>query len=380
MNSALRVTVVTPHYPETKGGVSDYVGRWSGEIAHRGCHVSVITRPQARPESLVDVLPLQRRWGLLAMPALVERIRRTNPDVVVVQYVPQMYGYRGLAIGISVAVVILRLLGFSVVTVGHELYYSRTSRVSLGAVGVVQRLATVLLAWGSTALVVTVPDRLARLQHLFPWWADKFHLIPVGSTLESTSVADPKAWRRTMGIPDAAVLLVCQALDPNRETLGILREVLCRVCASGIDVRLALVGPGAVSHENCINVGYVHSNVVTQILASADIAILPFDGGASGRRTTLINALAMGLPVITNSGSNTDVALFDRAVRLLDHRTTDAMSNAVLELVAKPETRADLARSARHLYASHFSWEASVQRWVALFSMVSKSGDSSGTR
>jgi glycosyltransferase involved in cell wall biosynthesis len=342
----------------------------------RACHVTVITHPLATRDVSATVLPWQRRWGTLAMPMLIERIRRTTPNVVVVQYVPQMYGYRGLTIGIALAVAVLRALGFVVVTMAHELYFPRTAPLRLRLIGVVQRIGIVLLAWGSSALVVTTSDRLERLRRIFPLWPNKFYLIPVGSTLLVSPSPEPRTWRRSMGIPDTATLLVFQALDPSRETIQMLGDVLDRTSINQLDVRLVIVGPGTVHHDRCINVGYVSyidGSLVAQILASCDIAILPFDGGASGRRTTLINALAMGLPVITNTGRNTDIALLGSAVRLLHDQGAASISSAILDLVGQPEAREKLANSARELYAREFSWAILVDRWLRVFDDVMKS-------
>jgi len=324
--------------------VSDYARRWAVALAAAGVDMVVLTSPgEPVRDPGVEVRATQAAWGFRAMKTLRKAIRDARPDIVVVHYVPHLA---------------LRDLGVPVVTLAHELYYARHEGLHRQPIGWLQRYALRPLFAASRRVVLTVPDRVARMRQVFPRWHERFMLIPVGANLEANG--DRARWRAAQGLaPDELALLFLGLAHPSKE-LGLLRAAL-----DGLErpARLFLAGDATLEHPRATTLGYLPAQEAADALAGADLFLLPLADGASTRRTSLMNALAAGLPVVTTRGVNTDVALFDGAVRLVQ---ASGFAAAVRELADDPAARAALGAAGRALFEREFSWDVLARRWKVL--------------
>jgi glycosyltransferase involved in cell wall biosynthesis len=119
--------------------------------------------------------------------------------------------------------------------------------------------------------------------------------------------------------------------------------------APGIDVRM----PGRMSAEE-----------LSLRLVASDVALLPFTDGVSTRRTTVMAALAHGLPVVGLCGVNTDTALLDHpeALTLTPVGDKPAFARAAVELAGDPVRLRAAGEAGRRLYADQFDWPLVAQR------------------
>ncbi len=91
-------------------------------------------------------------------------------------------------------------------------------------------------------------------------------------------------------------------------------------------------------------------------LAACDILLYPFSDGVSGRRSSLIAALALGMPIVTTCGWATEPFWRDsEAVVMVEPFQTEAMVAAAVALATDPNQRQLLSGRARTLYNSRFS-------------------------
>jgi glycosyltransferase involved in cell wall biosynthesis len=349
--SIRRVVVLCPHYPPQPGGVSDYARQWARAIAARGVEVVVLTDPAAHVQDPgVEVIGLPEGWGIGGMGALRRAIAARSPDAVLLHYVPHLYQRQGASLVINHA---LAGLEAPLVTLAHELYYGRHEGLKVQPVGWLQRYALLPLFAASRRVVLTVPDRLARMQALFPWWRERFTLLPVGGNLAPAE--------RMPG--DELTLLFLGLAHPSKE-LGLLAHTLDTLAAAGVPARLLLAGGAQLEHPHAVNLGYLDAPEAARMLASADLFLLPLADGASTRRTSLMNALAAGLPVVSTAGANTDRALFAGGIALADD--AEAFARMTLDLARDPASRAALGEAGRRLYEANFSWDVLATRWLAL--------------
>jgi glycosyltransferase involved in cell wall biosynthesis len=88
--------------------------------------------------------------------------------------------------------------------------------------------------------------------------------------------------------------------------------------------------------------------------------------GASTRSTTLVTALAHGLPVVAYQGPETP-DYFKSEEQLLLVRPGDPrrLADAVLRVRDSPTLSARLAAGARNVYERHFTWELIADAIVA---------------
>lgn len=360
----MKVAILSPAFPPLPGGVSDYTRRFAEALSARGVEVTVITGPGAEGPG-VEIA--RAGFGLGGVGALEAQIMAIAPDVVICQYVPHMYERRGMPAGLPALIWRLGRRGVPVVTMAHELYYGRHEGARFWAPGLWQRLALLPLFAGSRQVVLTVPDRLARMRRCFPAWRDRFSLMPIAANLQAAPPEAAARFRAGLDLPDSALVLLFLGLSHPSKELAALTATLDRLVAAGLQARLLVVGGARLDHPHAINLGFLAEAEASAAIALADLALLPFADGASTRRTSLMNALAAGLPVLSTTGSNTDPALLpETAIRRVAAGDPAAFASAALALAEAPEARAALGAAGRALYRAQFDWEVLAPRWLAL--------------
>jgi len=103
-------------------------------------------------------------------------------------------------------------------------------------------------------------------------------------------------------------------------------------------------------------------------LRAADCAVLPFDEGAALNNSSIAACAAHGLPVITTRGVRAEAAFVDgENVLLCLPRDAASLADAMLRLHTEDALAARVRRGSEELTAQHFSWQATLDRTVAVF-------------
>jgi hypothetical protein len=190
--------------------VADHAARWAEAIAtHLGHEVVAITGPGAAPAGFRLAAPCEA-WGLSAVRHLPAALEAVAPDLVVLQYVPQLYERRGFSLGIALAARAIAQRGWPLLTTAHELHFGWHEGVRHLPAGLVQRLALWPLLHASQRVVFTVAAREAEMRRRFPALAARFATLPVGPNLPPLAGVDRAAWRRARGWRADEVVLVFQ--------------------------------------------------------------------------------------------------------------------------------------------------------------------------
>jgi glycosyltransferase involved in cell wall biosynthesis len=153
---------------------------------------------------------------------------------------------------------------------------------------------------------------------------------------------------------------------PNVEAaLRLVREVLPRVRARGIDARVVLVGRSpaaamlALAKEDpaVLVTGLVPS--ILPYLATPCLVVLPIMLG-SGTRLKILEAFAASRPVISTAKGAEGIDARD-GEHLLIRNEPDAMAAAAIDLWHSPARRRAIAAAALDLVRSRYSWAAAAQ-------------------
>ena len=109
-------------------------------------------------------------------------------------------------------------------------------------------------------------------------------------------------------------------------------------------------------------------------LTASDIVLLPFVDGVSTRRSTLMAALAHGLPVVGLRGRNTDSILAQArgCLALTPIGDVEAFSRAAVALSRDPDRMRAMGDQARSLYQSEFDWPVTAQRVAAVLQSLAR--------
>lgn len=359
--------LITGEYPPEAGGVADYTALLARALADRGAVVHVWcpgdAGTPAREEDGVRVHRVCGHFGPRALLRLDRELDRVpGPRTVVLQYTPHSFGYRAMNLPFAAWVASRRFRRRDDVRVMfHEVAYPwvrRPPRHNL--IAVVNRLMAAVLLRGCSRAYVSIPAWVPMLKRLgagrkpIAW-------TPVPSNVPAE--ADPAAVvARRAGLGGGPVVGHFGTYGPLvTATLGPALRVLLKRRA---DVRVLLLGAGSerwhaklsTDHPGRVTAtGPLPAGAVAEYLRACDLVIQPYPDGASSRRTTLMAALANGVPVVTTLGALSEPVWSGGAVAAVPAGDPDRLAGVALELLDRPGRLAELGAAGRRLYEEHFA-------------------------
>lgn len=400
MSDGPRVLLVSAEYPPIPGGIGDYTALLATHLGAQGASVAVLTggTNDVRRENDVMVFRTvpQWRWGLPNR--VMFAAARTGAEIIHVQYQTGMYGMHPainiLPLDLRWYPPVRRLVRradrrsprhtFRTVTTFHDLL----PPYLFPKAGPLRAGVTRLLARTSNATIATNGADRATLDR----WGATSALIPVGSSISAASDRDATAVRARYGIAPDALLLTTFGLLNHSKGFDTLAAALAQLRAGGTMAHLLLVGAGAGASDptnlateaalraQCAawgvtalvtRTGVLPAADVARALAASDVCLLPYRDGVSPRRTSLLAALAQGVPVVTtepHAGVYDGLpALADGdAALLVPPDDAGALAAAVRRIIGDATLAARLRDGAR-AYAARFAWSEIARRHLAVY-------------
>lgn len=387
----VRVCVISATFPPAVCGVGDYTFQLCRALSQQGARVTVLTARHATPvrgERLadgVDVRPIVPRWTVGGLSLILREITAGGYDLVHLQYTPNLYGRATFAVNL-LPWWVAAVAGCPTLVTFHEVYTPYLKGVRSLLAGTYDRVKDTVLLLSSAAVVVTVPSRGRRLSRLFPWLRGRLHVIPVGAGLDVMRVteAEREAQRVRLGVaPDEVVVGSFGALHPDKGYESFFRAVR-RLRHQGHPVRGLIIGAYHDGHPYyerlkkyvadfaldpyIIWTGYGTPSDVSRWLAAVDVYVMTDVRGASERKSSLITALAHGLPIVSTRGPDTPEEFVSREpLVLVEMGDDDALVDQLGRLLQAPEERARLRAGARRLYESHYAWDRIAQQMLGVY-------------
>lgn len=223
-----------------------------------------------------------------------------------------------------------------------------------------------LLRAFAEVLVVSAEDQ-AALRRLAPDTQPR--IVPNG--------VDSRAFAPGSVAPYTAVgpyVVFTGTLDyrPNIDALTwFVRNVLPQITAERPDVRLLVVGRAPAPAVRAL-----HNGTTVEVLgevpdtrpyiAGAAAYVLPMRIGG-GSRLKLLEALAMGAPVVSTSMGAEGLVGLQNGTQLLLADTPAAMAAATLRLLDAPMLAQQLGAAGRAFVVQHYDWQAIIPRLEAAF-------------
>jgi glycosyltransferase involved in cell wall biosynthesis len=380
----LRVALITGEYPPRPGGVSDYSENLAAALADSGHKVDIVTclkpsQSQTKPVAGVTVA-IVPGWRLAQLPGLSRLIHETHPDLLVFQYVPQLYGRGGISPLAALVPLIARLAGARrVVTTLHELHSPWGDSPTSVLASAVQRLQLILIAGASNGLIVTNPLYLEAVDHR-RLRASRLAEIPVGPAVPVArlSTAERQRVRRTLAGDAQSVVGEVSVGNVYKRP----QDLVTVVEAIGGEGRLVCLGglapdqPRTRSLHQMLDsrglahqvtwTGFLSAEELSRSLSALDVYVHTGERGASTRSTALVSAMAHGLPIAAYRGPETPSFLQDgESVLLAESMDGHSLAAGVVRLLQDADLRRRMGAGARRAYERHMTWGQIAERVLA---------------
>jgi glycosyltransferase involved in cell wall biosynthesis len=385
--------ILTGEYPPTPGGVADYTSLVANGLAARGCKVDVWTVPAVvlgdqpltlddRPSAIghpssVEVHRAADRWSRAGLARLGEAIGPPGGQLLLVQYTPNAWGYKGLNLGFCRWLRSRGQAGDDVRVMFHELFYythlrDRPSRWLLplvhrrmlrSALQGAARADYATAEWGQ--LLAKFPE--VRKRRMTLSWLPVPSNIPVIDDVEGVA-----ALRRRVA-PDGQVI-VGHFGTFSEDQRGRLGAVLPRLVLARPDRIGLLIGRNGATFAaevsaahpalagRLVITGGLEASAVSRYLQVCDLLVQPYPGGICARRTSAMAGLVHGLVVVSSNGSFTE-PIFEQSgcAALAPSDAPELLCRLAEDLLADPAARATIATNARATYEQHFALERTVE-------------------
>ena len=218
----------------------------------------------------------------------------------------------------------------------------------------------------------------------------RIELIHLGSAgfFGTEDRPDRSGARARLGLPrEASIVLAFGAIRPYKGLLGAIAAI-AELRRRGVDARLVIAGPLLVGAEAeyrdairkeaaedavIFRPRYVPGDEVAAYFTAADVAVFNYrDITDSG---SLRLACDLGTPVVATAvGSFREFLTDGVTARLVEPGDTRALVAALTAVLADPERAARMARAARALAASAWSWAESAKATAALYEAIARGG------
>ena len=400
----LRVLMVTGEYPPVAGGVGDYTASLSGALTAEGADIAVLTGKSSTITSPVDgILPVRRieHWGFRSWERIAKTASVAAPGIVHVQYQAAAFAMNP-AINLLPAYLRLRAHGIRVVTTFHDLrvpyLFPKAGRLRAGAITALDAMSHASITTNQADL-----EALGGTRPMSGSGVPRRWLIPLASAIPNCPPPGyhRAQWRTNRGL-DENSLLVCHFgfLNASKGTdylvlaLGLLAE-------HGLDARLLLVGDAGVTdptnarflrrvgetaanagvEQRVMRTGFLPPEEVSAALLSSDICVLPYRDGASMRRSSMLAAMAHGLPVVTTLSEREDGFLRDgKNVLMVPVDNPGALAAAVERLWRDRALRERLQAGALSM-SERLRWPAIARQHLEVYGRLLGQGEAapSGT-
>lgn len=354
------IALYSPDVPDVKGGVADHVLAAAQALASLGAPPLVLaahgTPAKFAPLSCITGI------GPLEAPAAAAAHGARH---LILQYVPFLYGRRGVAPGLLRFAARCRDARVTWDLFVHEPYVPFT-RLAWLITGWPQRLQLAAVGRGATRIYTPVPGFVPMIRR-FVGESPQMIVAPVGASLPVADPAARPAARAGLGLSDDQVAV--GVFSPGASGFAVRwLAAAARRLATEPSVAWVLFGsgsarrlPGLPAGGNVIVVGEQDSAAIGRTMRAIDIAALPYVDGLTLRRTSAMLALASSVPTVSSTGP-----LFDPAVGALARCEPDAeaFASRLLELVRDPAAR-ERARVLTAGYAASASVEVLARRFLA---------------
>jgi colanic acid/amylovoran biosynthesis glycosyltransferase len=211
--------------------------------------------------------------------------------------------------------------------------------------------------------------------------AHKLKLFHVGIVVEDFPFRE-----RTISARESVTILMGATF---REKKGIpyALEAAAKLKTLSLPFKLVIAGDGELRHQieqqivtlnlrsNVELLGYVAPLAFRKLMEQAHIVILPSitaqDGDSEGTPLVLIEALAMGIPVVSTYHADIPEIVTDGVNGyLIPERDAETLAERLMHLIKHPEIWAEMGKAGREHVTKHFNAKAQFETLLQIYASL----------
>jgi glycosyltransferase involved in cell wall biosynthesis len=366
-------SILTGEYPPACGGVGDYTVLLADALASSGADVSIFAPTAAASAPClpgVRVVTLPDHFGRASRHELDRRLDGSTR--LLVQYVPNAFGMRGLNIPWCWWLFRrARQRGTDVRVMFHEPYfYFSWRRPHWNALALGQRVMASLLLHAAREIYVSTDSWRQYLGNLRPSSGPVPITLPIPSTIPRHAPDDRIRSRRAiLGLTGSRRVvghfgtfgpLIAPMLRVRLHALLSAEPATCAVCigdGSRPFVR-GFLDRYPILSGRVLAFGRTSGREAAATIAACDLLLQPYPDGVTTRRTSAMAGLLNGCPVVTTAGALTEAVWSDtRAVAMTPVSDLASFVRTARLLLADTAEQEALGRRGEAVYRKHFAIE-----------------------
>jgi glycosyltransferase involved in cell wall biosynthesis len=115
----------------------------------------------------------------------------------------------------------------------------------------------------------------------------------------------------------------------------------------------------------CFDTGYRNVSMLTDLIQSAAVVVLPYDSTDQVTSGVLVDAIASGRPVVATAFPHAIELLSSGAGIVVGHDDPDALASALRRVLTQPRLAGDMAAEARRM-APEMAWPVVAREYLSL--------------
>ena len=384
--------LITCEYPPQSGGISDYSKLVATGLAAEGETVHVWCPSSSAPAAVSNgAAPLKEELPAGISGVVVHRelgqmssteLRRVGkmldnfpaPRRTLVQWVPHGYGYKSMNLPFCWWLwKRAKLKRDQIEIMVHEPFLGFEGSGKQNLVAFVHRIMMVTLLTAARRVWVSIPLWETCLRPFALGRERAFGLLPVPSNIPVVDDPDGILKLRTRYAPLEA-FLVGHFGAYDRYMTDLMLELVPSLLTQHDKLSILLLGKGSLELRKLLieehphlgprvhATGALSGEDVSRHISACQVMLQPYEDGVSGRRGSVMAALAHGVAVVTTMGKATERCWAEsEAVKLAKVGDITGMVEAVGTLMADAVERSRLSVAGRGLYNERFD----VKRTIA---------------
>lgn len=380
----MRVLLVSPTFYRVPCGIADYTRFLAQSLSDCGVEVTILTSPPVEGIAYGNdfdgyrVIREVLTWDSSALPGIVRSIQECRCDLIHIQYHTASFHFYPTIHGLPCQL-ILRKARTPVVTTFHDFAGPNLGKLFAP----LSRLAVAALLLQSRKVIVTNERDQNRLKRLGVG-AKRVSYVPVGATIPNPDrEVDRERVRNHLGIRSDEIMALYFGFVDNivGKGLDVLVEAVALVAENGVPLKMVMLGGTSLEarqalcqrvfalgiKESFLWLGYADPPTVSDILRSADFAVLPYADGVSERRTTFVATITHALPAVTTQREGIPSGLSDKEnVLLVPVGNTRALANAIRLLAMDKDLRRRLSENVKKLRC-RYDWKHIAEQTVKVY-------------